>query len=308
MDNTIHYQPRMSKELQLLQLLKPRKHFTTEETRRYESLYRGYLGEMKFYHLVTSTSTSGYFLFDFLFSSNGTEFQIDSISIEENVLTMYEIKNFSGDFFMDQDLWYSASSKKEVRNPFHQLQRSEFLLRHLLKDTYPNLSIKAYIVFVNDGFMLYQSPLSLPAIFPTQLTRFLKSISGPKNVLSKRVENIANHLASLHIPKSTYEKLPSYSYDELKKGITCDVTCGGFLKKHSNRFLLCPKCQKTVPMQQAIYQNIIEFHTLFPEREIRTGSIYEWCGGAVSKFMIRQVLITYFSPIKKGKFTHYISQ
>jgi len=109
----------MPKELQLLQYLKLRKHFSTKEARRYEVLYKGYVGEMKFYHLVTSTSTSGHFLFDFLFSSNDTEFQIDSISIEANMLTMYEIKNFSGDFFMDHDLWYTASGKKEVRNPFN---------------------------------------------------------------------------------------------------------------------------------------------------------------------------------------------
>src|SRR5699024_11369970 len=55
----------------------------------------------------------------------------------------YEIKHFSGDFFMNQDKWYLASNKQEIRNPLIQLQRSEFLLRELLKPKHPNLNIQA---------------------------------------------------------------------------------------------------------------------------------------------------------------------
>ncbi len=55
MNNMLHQQPRMSKELQLLQYLQPRMTFSPQETIRYETLYKGFLGEIAFYNLVKTT-------------------------------------------------------------------------------------------------------------------------------------------------------------------------------------------------------------------------------------------------------------
>lgn len=306
MNNNLHQRPRKSKEHQLLHHLQHRKTFTPEESAQYDALEKGILGEIEFHDLVTNQATSGHFLFDFLFSTNSTEFQIDSLSIEDHTLSMYEIKNFKGDYLMDQDKWFFASNKKEVRNPFLQLQRSEFLLRDLLRNKYPNLTIKSYLVFVHKEFMLYQAPLGIPAIFPTQLSRFQHSIAAPRSDLSPRVKHIADHLSTLHLPESAYAKRPAYTYDELRKGILCGTGCEGFLGKHSNYSLICPKCKKTQTVKKAIYENIKEFHFLFPERMITTGEIFDWCDAITSKHTIRQVLHSHFKIVKKGKHTYYL--
>ena len=306
MKNMLHQKPCMSVELQLLQYLQPRMTFSPQETVRYETLQKGYLGEIAFYNLVKNNAVSGNFLFDLRLASNGTEFQIDSLYIENDSLTIFEVKNYEGDFFVEKDKWYVAHSKQEIRNPLTQLQRSEFLLRHLLKKSYPNLSIKTCIVFINKAFTLYQAPLGLPAIFPTQLTRFLERISSNRSGISARITAIANHLASLHVANSSYEKLPIYSYNKLRRGLTCEITCGGMLEKHTVRTFICHKCQQTKTIQHAIYQNIKEFKLLFPERKVTTGIIHDWCKFAVSKAAILRTLKTYFYPVPNGKHTHYL--
>ena len=307
MKNKLYQKPRMSKELQLLHHLYPRMIFSPQETIRYETLYKGFLGELAFFNLVTDASSTSQFLFDLRLASNGTETQIDSLYLEKDSLTIFEVKNYEGDFYVENDKWYVAHSKQEIRNPLTQLQRSEFLLRHLLKKAYPNLSIKTCIVFINEAFTLYQAPLGLPAIFPTQLSRFIENISSKRSARSQRVTGLANHLASMHLSTSSYEKLPVYNYDELRKGLMCDIACGGMLKNHSKRTFICPKCQQTKNIHHAIYQNIKEFQLLFPEREITTGIIRDWCDFSVSRPSIRNVLKMYLNPITKGKYTHYVT-
>lgn len=301
----IHHKPKKPPAHLTLEHVQRRKTLSPDEIMQLEAAQKGFKGELKFYQLVTEVNTTGKFLFDLLFSSQGTEFQIDSLHIHHNTLTMYEIKHFSGDFFMNQDKWYLASNKQEIRNPLIQLQRSEFLLRELLKPKHPNLNIQAYLVFVHESFMLYQVPLGYPAIFPAQLKRFQQSIKTNRTIVSQQTENIATTLSSLHIGESKYAKYPTYTHDELQKGIICSLDCSGFLH-YSKRKLQCSTCEQTKSLKNALNETIAEFHFLFPKRKITTGSIYEWCNGIVSKKSIQNYLSTYFTMIKNGKHTYYL--
>lgn len=297
--------PRKTVSYKVIEYLQHRKTLSLDEIKQLEASQKGFKGEMKFYQIVSEVSTTGKFLFDLLFSNENTEFQVDSLHIDNNTLTMYEIKHFDGNFVINQDKWYLASNKQEIRNPLVQLQRSEFLLRDLLKSKHPNLVIKAYLVFVHESFMLYQVPLGYPAIFPTQLHRFQQSIRTNRTTISKQTENIANTLTSLDIGESRYAIHPTYSYDELKKAMICSVDCGGLLQ-YSKRKLKCSKCGQTKSLKYALSDSIAEYRLLFPTRKITTGSIYEWCNRIVSRNSIQDYLSKYFTMVKKGKYSHYL--
>ena len=301
----IHHQPQKSPAHRILEHVERRIALSPDEIMQLEAAQKGFRGEMKFHQLVTEVNSTGKFLFDLLFSTQGTEFQIDSLHIHHNTLTMYEIKHFSGDFFMNQVKWYLASNKQEIRNPLIQLQRSEFLLRELLKPKHPNLIVKAYLVFVHESFMLYQVPLGYPAIFPSQLKRFQQSIQINRATISKQTENIANTLTSLHIGESRYAKYPTYTYDELQKGIICSLDCSGFLQKYTKLLLRCPLCEKTKNVPTALTELIIEFELLFPERKITTGNLHDWCDDTISKNTILRFLNENLIVFKNGRYTYY---
>ena len=46
---------------------------------------------------------------------------------------IFEVKNFEGDYYIEKDQWYSASSKIEIVNPLSQLERSRSLLQDFSK-------------------------------------------------------------------------------------------------------------------------------------------------------------------------------
>src|SRR5690606_17826779 len=107
---------------------------STNDKKNFYNLEKGYQGELMFYELLEEELTSKCIcLYDLLLECNQTEFQIDNLLIYQNTIIMNEVKNFDGDFFIKDNKWYAVSTRKEIRNPIKQLQRSEYLLRQLLQ-------------------------------------------------------------------------------------------------------------------------------------------------------------------------------
>ncbi|XJZ26774.1 nuclease-related domain-containing protein [Bacillota bacterium Lsc_1132] len=209
-----------SLELRTLECLRTRMKLSTEEEQHYMNLEKGYEGEVFFDKMVEKYSKDWLILKDLLFEINHTMFQVDSLVIFHDLIYVFDVKNYDGDFFIEGGKWYSAN-KKEVTNPLHQLQRCERLFLRLLQENSCYLPIKPYVSFVNPEFYLYQAPLNQPFIFLPQLQRFLSKLRLKPVKLQKSHFNLAERLISLNIKNYPNMKLPLYTYEQLEKGITC---------------------------------------------------------------------------------------
>src|SRR5690625_71649 len=170
--------PFPSKELQLLQYLKMRGTLPDEFVRSYNNARKGYLGEKKLYQILKKQLSSDcIILFDLLLKANGTTFQIDCLILFPESIYMIEVKNYRGDFYLNNDKWFSAGSNSEIRNPLFQVERTEFLLSRWLRDLRVNLPVQSYVIFAHDEFWLYNAPMSLPIIYQPQLRRFVQSLN-----------------------------------------------------------------------------------------------------------------------------------
>src|SRR5699024_7388080 len=152
---------------------------------------------------------------------------------------------------------------------------------------------------------LYQAPLNIPVIFPTQLRRFIRKLQNIPCHLHKQHHDTEILLKSQHLQSSTYESTILYDYDQLKKGVTCGK-CHGFMETSGRNYICCTECQNTDPLDIAVMRNIRDFHTLFPNRRITVQATAEWTGHLISKHNIRKILSIYCSPTGRGRNTHYI--
>jgi hypothetical protein len=118
-------------------------------------------------------------------------------------------------------------------------------------------------------------------------------------------KKIAEKLISLHIKKSPYERVPEYHFGELKKGITY-ACCDSFVSGVVERKLVCARCGFEEDLDVAVLRGVEEYVFLFPERRITTEGIFEWCGGVVSKKVIRKILMKYLKLVKLGKHSYYV--
>jgi hypothetical protein len=294
-----------SDELKRLRYLNRRIILSDKEASHYFTINKGFEGELKFDEWAVETLPDNWIMLcDLLLEFMNTLFQIDSLIFTGEKIYLFNIKTHEGDYYMKDGKWYSPNNT-EVIDPLNQSIRSETLLKKLLHDLGYNIPIAPFLLFINPEFHLYDAPKNLPIIYPTQLNRFANKLNKLTSKTTDYLKKIAEKLISLHIVKSPYERVPEYHFSELKKGINY-VCCGMFASEVVGGKIVCHKCGVVEELDVAVLRCVEEYVFLFPERRITTESIYEWCGGVVSKKVIRSILMKYFKLVKHGRYSFYV--
>ncbi|SET15452.1 Nuclease-related domain-containing protein [Oceanobacillus limi] len=192
-----------SNELIILEVLYNRMNLSGKDKQHYFNLKKGYEGEIQFDKLASKFQCDCFILNDLLLETNHTTFQIDSLIITAEKIYFFEVKNYEGDYFYHSDKLYKKP-ETEILNPLNQLSRSESLLRQILLNLGYKLPIEASVVFINPQFMLYQAPLNIPFIFPTQINRYMAKLNTTSSKMTKNNQHLADKLVSLHITDSPY--------------------------------------------------------------------------------------------------------
>ncbi|KGR79358.1 nuclease-related domain-containing protein [Ureibacillus manganicus] len=295
-------------ELLVLEYLDKRMALPETEKSYYLNLKKGFEGGIMFDSLTGKLETDLLVLNDLLLRHNKTTFQIDTLIISSNKIFFYEIKNYEGDHIYEADKLYKFP-KTEITNPLNQLRRSETLLKQLIFSLGINLPVEGIIVFINPEFTLYQAPLNCPFLLPTQLKSYLQKLeSSTTSKLTNKHQALAEKLVSLHllnIKENKYSNLPSYEFDQVRKGISCEI-CKSFSVSVTGHNIKCTKCGYVELASSAILRNINEFMTLFRNEKLTTNVIYDWCQVIPSKRRIRKVLIDNFKIVGCNQWTYYL--
>jgi hypothetical protein len=300
----MHYKSRRkSNELLIMELLNRRRQLESNDRHHYFSLKKGYEGELQFDCLTKKLDCECLILNDLLLKVNNTTFQIDSLIITQGKVFIYEVKNYEGDYYYETDKLYKKP-KLEVINPLFQLNRSESLLRQLLLSLGYKLQIDAFIIFINPKFTLYQAPLDQPIILPTQLNQYMETLNKIPSKITKKDKKIADQLLALNNPNSPYKQIPSYDYDQLRKGITC-LKCQSYSITVEKRKCLCNECGHKEPVANAVLRSVQEFKLLFPNEKVTTNNIQDWCQVIQSKKSIRRILSRNLRMVGVHRWTSY---
>jgi hypothetical protein len=303
---TMIFLPRYeSNKLKIYRSLSSRMILSKDEIGYYQHLEKGYSGEKMFDVWLGSLNSNCLILNDLLFEVNNNTVQIDSLLIARDKIYQFEVKNYDGDYYVEGEKWYKLP-QKEINNPILQMQRSDTLLRRLLKDMRCHLPIESYLILINPHFTLYQAPINPSIIFPTQIENFIKKLdtSLTHSVLNGTHSNLAQKLMGARKNDFPNSKVPSYSYEQLKKGIIC-CNCRSFIDEFNGKSVLC-MCGHIEDVGLAVLRSADEFTLLFPEKKITTNAIQEWCDIIKTRRAIGNILSKKYSLIAQGKSSHYI--
>lgn len=291
--------------LLLYEALHPRKNLSPREKQRYEQLHKGFIGEKKVKELLHSIQLANVIpLFNCLFDVEETEIQIDCILLTGDTIFLLEIKNYVGDYFLENDKIYSVQTKKQIRDPLIQLERADYLFNKLLEQLQVNMKVRSYVAFVNKHFTLYNASLQLPMIFPSQIKRFLQKIDANGSALMKSTEQLAEMLVRVRKEKSEYERLPEYDITQLKRGVFCKE-CFKKLERKGQQTFSCLHCIQDFHINDLIRHAIAQYHLLFPDKRITTKSITEWCGHVFSRVFVSKFLNKELNRKLNGSHTYY---
>ncbi|MBR7554868.1 nuclease-related domain-containing protein [Allobacillus sp. GCM10007491] len=293
-------------ELQRLEVLNRRISLTTKQHTNYLQYSKGYEGERLFDSLVQDFSEKHIVLTDLLLQFNDTVFQIDSLLITQEKILIYEVKNFTGEYIFEQDKFLKLP-QQEIQNPLHQVARSSSLLTQLIRRAGFNLPTQSHVIFVNRNFTLFNAPPNTAMILPTQIEghlKYLQTIPSRHNDLHKR---LMEKLIELHLDKSPYQQQFDYTYEEIKKGITC-ARCHSYKIKLIGRMINCNDCDLSESYVDSVIRTINEFLILFPDMKLTVINVYELCGELISKKVISHTLQKNFKKMGSNRWTYYVRE
>jgi hypothetical protein len=289
--------------LKSLRILNTRMELTKDDRIYYLALEKGFKGEVQFDLLTDKLQSDCLILNDLLLEFNKTQFQSDTLLIYQSTIFLIDVKNNEGDYCYETDN-FRVLSGKATKNPLNQLSRCKSLLQQLLENLGCNLTIEAYVVFINPEFTLYQAPTGLPFIFPTQVNSFIKKLESKSSHLNNYHKILADKLVSLHQTDSAHNQLPTYTYQQLKKGITCK-TCHSFSVSVIGKNIVCGECGCEELVVFAVIRCVGEVMLLFPNRKITTNEIYEWCKVIKSKKRINRILSCHYKTVGVRQWTFF---
>ncbi|MEH7305678.1 nuclease-related domain-containing protein [Neobacillus drentensis] len=292
-----------SDELKILSYLNTRMNLPENDKQYFLKLKKGFEGELMFDLLTEKLHCHCLILNDLLLKVNNTTFQIDTLIIKDT-LHLFEVKNYKGDYYFEDDKFYPKKSENDILNPLDQIKRGESLLQKLLHQHGFNFFINAKVIFINPEFTLYQAPKDKPIIYPTQINSFMKNFDNTSLKLNNKHRKLAELLVSLHISKSSYTQIPTYHYSQCKKGITCS-TCDSFLITVEGRNCRCLECGQVELVESAVLRIVEEIKVLFPGMKITTNLVNEWCSVVGSKKRISRILEKNFKIVGVHQWAFY---
>ncbi|OCA91401.1 nuclease [Bacillus sp. FJAT-27225] len=291
-----------SRELRVLRSLDRRMDLEEAVKQQYSNLKKGYEGELLFDARTELLTSDCIILNDLLLQINGKTFQIDTLIIFPNEIFIFEVKNFEGEFFYADGKLFKKP-QAEVADPLLQLSRTETSLRQLLKSIGFNVQVEGSVVFINPEFTLYNAPLDKPIILPTYLNPYFKKLNTKTGKLRGYHTLLADKLISMHLENSPFEQLPAYEIEHVRPGMLCQ-RCDSFDVYVEGKKLNCKNCSHTEKVEEAVMRHVEEFKLLFPDQQIKTILIHNWCG-IVSMKWIKSILEKNFKMVRLSRWSYF---
>lgn len=292
-------------EISILKSLYNRLQLPNPNQQTHFNLQKGYEGEIQFDNLMEALKCDCAVINDLLLKVNNQTFQIDSLLILNNQMYVFEIKNYEGDYIFKEDRFFQKNKpQNEISNPLIQLTRTESLLRQLLNKYNLSIPVNSFVIFINPKFTLFQSSSDKPFIFASQLERFMENLNLVQSKLNEKHRGLAEKLISLNIDENPYNRLPTYQYKDLRKGITCSVCCS-FLVEVRNSKCVCMDCGHEEKVKAAVIRSVEEFKSLFPNEKITTNKMFEWCEIIAPKRKIQRILKANYVKVGVHQWMYY---
>ncbi len=292
-------------ELDVLSFLQSRVKMNPQDRQHYIRLKKGFEGETQFDQLIESLDCDHLILNDLMLDHQDTVFQVDSLLITPEKIILYEIKNYQGEFVLEDDRLYKLP-QQELVNPLHQLGRTVPLLRQLLRKIGFNIPIQPYVVFVNPNFTLFIPRPNPSIILPTQINHHINQLNNMTSNLKPTHHQLAKQLCELHHTQSRFTKIPTYPYEKIKRGIFCSECGGGELTlEGKGRNLYCGICKYCESADQAVIRLAKSLLLLFPDKQLTTSLIVEWSNGLITQKRTKRILDSNFKIKGTNRWRYY---
>lgn len=206
-------------ELLFLRAYDVRNKLHYNERKNMEFLEQGYRGECVYDEKFDEAGHKGVFIFRDIYLKIGQSVtQFDALIIDDNQVTINEIKNYSGKYYVRNGNWY-VNNGRIGDHPFAQLKRAEGKIVKLGRDAGYSLNVHGKVIFSNDTFKMESDAEGMwdKVILRNDMTAYFDEF------YERRCEGIAEDIVRLiqqYVVSNPYFRMDG-DFRRIKKGLYC---------------------------------------------------------------------------------------
>lgn len=271
-----------------LEIQSIRSGLTNDEGKELQKLARGYSGEVAFDEVLRDYVVDSNLIHikDYLFEYDGgkSEVQIDNIIIANDVIFIFEVKNYNANLCYTSSDMFSFESGQDCGDLNVQLERQRTGIRQLFKEMTPRLDVSDYDVFINPEQTIYGLSNRTRVLVQSNLRRVLKRLLLPNHYSH---DGLLKFLEKNRLVRSRYERQFPLNIDAMRKGVFCSE-CLSEMRRLSNYYYRCECCDVRYSTLEVIQMLIDELKCLDYGFRITSADLSKLSGHQICATTIRR--------------------
>ncbi|GGB00994.1 NERD domain-containing protein [Macrococcus hajekii] len=237
------------------QILKKRQPLSIEQKDDFYSVYYGYSGEQSFAELLPAVSIVRDLHVRSI--SKGLA-QFDIIVVHDQTVTHYDIKNYKGQFTV-QNHGLTNQYGKYFKNPDDQLDRAHYILEEYVRRFNPHYQVESYVVFINEGFHFSGDNRNPKWLFRSMLSSHLQQYADERFMAFENAA-LCHYLQGVASPPLNINPIQRSPFNMNMKGLRCN--CGTYISEqlYGKKKTYCPVCEQLYTTRKVVFNNSLELY------------------------------------------------
>lgn len=300
--------------LELLRELNKRKAFVHHSDLRDELLRqeRGAAGEEILFDYIRGIAPDHWIVLKNVWIKYYGIFECDVLLITHAGFYIFEVKNYSGRFEVDQHVG-KHGSKNVGNNVISQALKITINLREILHKQMSSLDVigTAAFVGINNKVVIKDEINSLNILNPNEVQEFIWDIrTAEYDYRGYQIDSdlILDILSQYEIsnPYPPEKDIPEEVFQSIREGVCCG-RCGNFEIDASKKYLDCD-CGMIEPRQEAILRTICEYGVLNYRKDLKTTELTNFFNDEVGRSSLLQYLKEHFERIGNNRSAGFINK
>lgn len=294
-----------SKELTYLETLSTRAELTTNENKTLDRLRKGYEGEKLYDQILDEVGHDAVNIYrDIWIKADKSLAQIDSLIISDDLVIVNEIKNYSGQYKYENNIWHVG--KFQISDdPIIQVKRASSKLIKIFRENNISVNVDSKVIFPNPYFILSTNDeiCKISVIKRDRIKNYFRTFNTlPNWDKSRRIIDIID---SYRVPEPGYTE--QADYDRLSLGRYC-FRCKSFNLENFRSYTECKGCNYKVNNKMHVLKAVQDYEVLFHGQKVTTTAIEKLLNHEISNSTIKRNLRRHCVSSKQGRFRTYSLQ
>ena len=292
----------MSPEFLYYKALEKRTELYFEEKRNLYNIEKGFDGECLYDKIFDEVGHENvYILRDLHLKAGKSITQFDSIVISIDRVVVNEIKNYSGDYIYENNVWY-RNGKQLKDNAHIQLSRAKGKIIQLRDEAGLHFNVEGAVIFTGDDFRLTTESdyIWSETVVRNQLRNYFRQFKDDR--IGGKAKSIVRHIKNAIAENPYFEEEADIS--RLQRGLYCGE-CGSFELIKGRFQYTCASCGSIESNETHLLRAMSDHKFLFYNQPITKQSMLHLIDYQISEDGVYRFLKKHCHINLMGKKTTY---